>query len=216
MSLHPAWTFPEATSWKLREKLSFSGDDFQIMDEEGNVVIEAKAASIFNAFGGGKKSFAAAMTDDMKDKVTFHDTNTQEELFSIKKKWDFHPSYKIEVKGKTVAVLKQNRFSFAGEIKVWSKEEDDSPVLFTVRAPWQCEPWRLKCGYSSRKKEFFQGDSDDADDMVADSKEVWCNMLEFCGQDEYEVDVDAGVDVLMIFAILVACDEMAEDAQKQH
>jgi len=104
--------------------------------------------------------------------------------------------------------MSKEAFSFSDSLKV--KDGNDN-VIMTVKQPFKCKPWKV--GYSGRSRIFYQGEDDDDDSQVAESKEKRCNLLEFFGQDEYEVDVEPNVDCLLVFAILVALDEMEEDKQ---
>lgn len=199
MAVNSSWVFPTPTTWILKEKLSWTGDDFQIMDEDENVVIEAKAADVFRG---------SSMKEDWKDKVTFCDARTGEELFFIQKKsWQWTPTYTVQRNGQTVAVLSKKAFSFSDALKVYGGEDKSAPVIFTVKQPFQCNPFKV--GYSGRRRVFYEGDDEDVE--VAQSKEERCNSLEACGMDEYHIEVEENVDVLMILAIQVALDEMEED-----
>jgi uncharacterized protein YxjI len=196
------WTFSEPTSWTLKEKLSMGDDDFEILDEDGNTVIEAK---------GSEWCRSGSWKDDCKDKVTFYDSNTQEELFSMQKKmWQWTPTYKVQMKGNTVAVMTKKMFSMSDSLKVYGGEDKKAPLLFIVKQPFVCNPF--KCGFSGRRRIFYAGDTGDE---LAESKEKRCNPLELFGQDEYDVEVEPGVDCLMVFAVLIALDAMEEDQQQQ-
>lgn len=204
MPLHPNWVFSAETSWTMKERVHFvHDDDFEIQDEEGNVVIEAKGASMWRG---------SSMKDSYKDGVTFTDARTGEELFKIvKKMWEWTPSYRVVVKGQTVAVMSKKLWSFSDGLKVYGGEDKSAPILFTVKQPWVCGPFKV--GYSSRRREYFEGEDTDSD-PVANTKEKRCNAGEICGGDEYEVEIDEGVDALMVFAVTVALDQMLEDEQK--
>lgn len=204
MPTHPNWVFSDDTTWTMKEKLGWSEDnDFEIMDEEGNVVIMAKAANFWKS---------GDLLADMKDAVTFIDTNTNEELFKIEKKfWSLTPTYQVIMKGKTVAVLSKTMFSLSDRLNVYAGEDKSAPVIFTVKKPWVCGPYTV--GYSNRRRDYYEGEDDDAD-PVASTKEERCNASGICGMDEYQIDIDAGVDALMIFAVQVAIDQMTEDAEK--
>lgn len=215
---NPEWTFPEETKWLVHEKfMSFTGDDFSISDEDGNDVIEAKAAH----WTDGKSS----LKEQAKDKITFVGSESQQELFSIQKKmWEYTPSYKVEMGGKTVAVIRKFATSViyssgsgmsrtevksdlckpAERYKVYQSDDKNAPVLFLVeQAPKSC------IGYSGRKLIFYDGDSDE---VVAETAEQKWN-LDLCGQDQYDVDIQPNVNCLMVFACLIAHDQMEEDSR---
>merc|ERR1712023_85247 len=173
------------------------GDDFSIMDDEGNEVIQAKAENFWRG---------SAMKDDLKDKVSFKDPRTGEEVFAIQKRlFEYTPTYKVLMNGKTVAVLSKKLWSFSDGLKVYAGEDKSAPLLYTVKQPWMCGPFKV--GYSSRRREFFVGDDTDSD-PIANTYEVRCNQGSICGADEYEVEIDAGHNVLIVFAVVVALDQM--------
>lgn len=218
MPSNPKWTFPEETKWVIHEKLmSWTGDDFTIMDEDGNAVIEVSNAH----WADGQSS----RKDVLKDNFTFVDSDSQEELFTIRKKmWQHVPSYKVEMGGKTVALLRKFKTNIisqsitansrttvksdlckpAERMKAYQNEDENAPVLFTIEQAPKC------IGYSSRKLTFFDGDTEDI--VVAESAEQKCN-FSLCGQDQYDVEIEPDVNCLMVFACLIIWDQLEEEGR---
>mmetsp|Transcript_12218 Transcript_12218/g.28477 ORF Transcript_12218/g.28477 Transcript_12218/m.28477 type:complete len:194 (-) Transcript_12218:206-787(-) len=186
------WVFPTETSWVIHEKrMSFTGDDFHIEDEQGNIVARADGSVM-----------------SMRDRKKFVDARTGEEIFTTRMMMmSMTPTAIIEREGQVLATIRSDHCGcpptyrcYQGMADFSWGNETDAPVLYECEAAHCCR---------GRTRNFLNGNGD----QVATSHEERCNDM-CCGTDEYVVECDPGVHCAFIWAITIAIDDIIEAQQR--
>jgi uncharacterized protein YxjI len=133
---------------------------------------------------------------------TFHDTMVAKfsnggEAFTLKRKLlSLRTAYCIMQGGNTIATLQRNLFSLKNTVCVYKGEDTGADPMYTVSNDF-CR---------KRNLTFLDADGEEC----ATSHEECCN-VSLCGGDKYDVDVEDNADALIVFATILAIDEINED-----
>jgi len=170
--------------------MAVGGSNFTIENEDGEVIIESDS-KLFTLHSRIVGSFVE--TGDLPVETGDEAFTLSRILLSMRTAWC------IEAGGQTIATLQKSMLSLHNTVCVYSGDDTSGDPLYTVK--------NEMC--STRNLTFCDND----DNPVATSHEQHCN-LSFCGGDKYDVEVDDGADALIVFATIIAYDEMNEDDKK--
>jgi len=165
--------------------------------------------SNFCAVGGSNFTIAnedgETIIESDSELFTLHDTivgkfeETGDEAFTLSRiAFSLRTAWCIQQGGKTIATLQRNLLSLKSTVCVYSGDDTSAEPLYTVSND-MCQ---------KRNLTFY----DSNENTVATSHEQCCNISCF-GGDKYDVEVDDGADALIVFATILAIDEINEDQE---
>lgn len=131
------------------------------------------------------------------DKMVGTFVETGDEAFTLSRiLLSMRTAWCIQQGGKTIATLQRSLFSMHNTVCVYSGDNTSGEPLYTVSND-TCQ---------KRNLTFY----DNNEHPVATSHEECCNISCF-GGDKYDIEVDDGADALIVFATVLAIDEINED-----
>jgi len=132
----------------------------------------------------------------LHDKMVGEFKETGDEAFTLSRiLLSLRTAWCIQQGGKTIATLQKNIISLKNTVCVYSGHDTSAEPLYTVSNDM----------VQKRNLTFY----DEGENTVASSHERFCNISCF-GGDKYDVEVDDGADALIVFATILAIDEINE------